>query len=292
MKKNILTALLLLTMLLSTAACTSNSGSANPESADSTTHTASQPSVNASDTAVSATDTSSAGESSPSADETASSTPVLEEATFNSTKDYTDTIVQRYVDVSKLSDKTKENVVDIFNGNPFSADITGTVQLAKGLTTQFAAVMAKNGEQRYFRTEIAGQTTVLLQNAEGAYRLDEGTKTAVPFSVEEQGGTSAFYSNQGAVEMFTRVIAAFGQEPLTYVRNSLATYEGNTCLCEEYAVGDAPIKLYYDGDTVKGMTLSKGDFVVNVTVNHLTASADAALFQLPQGYTVSESSKP
>lgn len=272
MKKTIFAALLLLTLLLTTA-CGQKNSTADTQS-QSTSAVSGDISLSTSDT-----------DSQPSA-ETPSAAPAVEEATFNSTKDYTDTIVQRYVDVSKLTDKTKAQVVDILNGSTFYMDISGSVQLAKGLSSHFDGVMAKDGDNRYFRTVIAGQTTAILQNDSGTYSLDETAKTAHAVSADEASGTSAFYSNQGAMQMFSKVMSTFGQDPLTYVQNGTEAFEGTSCLFEEYAVGEAVIKLYYDGNTPKAITLTKGDFAVTVTVKALMPQADLALFQIPDGYTV------
>ena len=283
MKKSIFAALLGLTLLIATACGQKNDRTdTHASAADST----------AAQTVNAENNSSAMSSAAPSDNSISVSLPAVEEATFLSTKDYTYTLVQRYIDVHKLSDKTKQYVVDILNGDTVTIATSGTIQIAPGISTQFSGVMAANGDKRYLKTNIAGRNTVMLRNESGTYTLNEEQSVAQKTDVSADNISdntqkgSPFYQNQGAVQLFTSVMAGFGQDPLTYVQSGAEVFEGKPLTFEEYAVGSIAIKLYYDGNTLQYVTFDKGTLSSVITIHTLTDTADPALFQIPDGYTV------
>ncbi|MBQ9461809.1 MAG: hypothetical protein IJU51_07855 [Clostridia bacterium] len=215
--------------------------------------------------------------------------PDIEEATFNSTKDYSDTVTARFLDVNKFSDKTKSNVIDVLNGDTLTLDSEGKFSIAKGLTMNFTAAVSKDGTNTSFSMDIAGQSIRVIRNESGTYVLDENTKTAkLSKSQDTNEKESAFYSNPASGKVVSFISGIFGSDPLTYVKTSAEVYEGESLTCEEYAVGKTAIKIYYDGSTIRYATVDKDGAVSSVKINKLTSVPDPESFKLPDGYTVEE----
>lgn len=217
------------------------------------------------------------------------SLPDIEEATFNSTKDYSDNVTARFLDVNKFSDKTKSNVIDVLNGDTLTLDSEGKFSIAKGLTMNFTAAVSKDGTNTSFSMDIAGQSIRVIRNESGTYVLDENTKTAkLSKSQDTNEKESAFYSNPASGKVVSFISGIFGSDPLTYVKTSAEVYEGESLTCEEYAVGKTAIKIYYDGSTIRYATVDKDGAVSSVKINKLTSVPDPESFKLPDGYTVEE----
>ena len=227
-------------------------------------------------------------ESSPSSDSNVS-LPAVEEAAFNSDKDYSGTITSKFLDVSKLSDKTKSCVVDVLNGDKLTVNAEGKISIAKGITMDFTAAICKDGTNSSFNMNIAGQGINIIRNDKGTYLLDDENKTAT-LTKNDASDTneSAFYSNPAANKVVSFIAGIFGSDPITYVKSGAEVFEGEAMSYEEYAVGKTSIKLYYNGSTIKYPVIDKDGAVSSVKVNTLTASADPKSFTVPEEYTVKD----
>lgn len=218
------------------------------------------------------------------------SMPDVEEATFNSTKDYSGTVVAKFLDVSKLSDKTKSCVVDVLTGDSMALDSEGSFSIAKGITMDFSAAVSKDGDKTSFNMNIAGQNFKVIRNESGTYVIDDSAKTA---TLKNTGDTdekeSAFYSNPAAGKVVSFISGIFGSDPITYVKSSAEIYEGESLTCEEYAIGKTSIKLYYNGNIIRYATVDKDGAVSVVKINSLTSAPDPESFIIPEGYTVKNS---
>ena len=274
--KKIICTLLAAMVLLTVSAC---SGKENTAKSPDNTGASSQ--TEQSSDAVSS-------ESSPSSDSNVS-LPAVEEAAFNSDKDYSGTITSKFLDVSKLSDKTKSCVVDVLNGDKLTVNAEGKISIAKGITMDFTAAICKDGTNSSFNMNIAGQGINIIRNDKGTYLLDDENKTAT-LTKNDASDTneSAFYSNPAANKVVSFIAGIFGSDPITYVKSGAEVFEGEAMSYEEYAVGKTSIKLYYNGSTIKYPVIDKDGAVSSVKVNTLTASADPKSFTVPEEYTVKD----
>ncbi len=274
--KKIICTLLAAMVLLTVSAC---SGKENTAKSPDNTGASSQ--TEQSSDAVSS-------ESSPSSDSNVS-LPAVEEAAFNSDKDYSGTITSKFLDVSKLSDKTKSCVVDVLNGDKLTVNAEGKISIAKGITMDFTAAICKDGTNSSFNMNIAGQGINIIRNDKGTYLLDDENKTAT-LTKNDASDTneSAFYSNPAANKVVSFIAGIFGSDPITYVKSGAEVFEGEAMSYEEYAVGKTSIKLYYNGSTIKYAVIDKDGAVSSVKVNTLTASADPKSFTVPEEYTVKD----
>ena len=282
MKKTVI-ALIAAMMILSMAACR-NDKNTKSNSVPEGTSTASA-SEQLSDAQSSITPESKDNSSSPSG--STAELPDAEEATFNSDKDYSGTVTGKFVDVSKLSDKTKTCVVDVLNGDTLTLDAEGKLAIAKGISIDFSANIRKDKENTSFHMIIAGQESAVIRNESGTYVIDNSSKTATLSKAESSDeNESAFYTNPASGKVVSFIASLFGKEPLTYSKSGSEVFEGEALTYEEYTVGSIIIRLYYDGNTIKYASIDKSGAVSTVKVNTLTAKAEPDSFKIPEGYTI------
>ena len=265
--KRIITALLSALLTLSLCSC----GSQNAAE-----QTSSVPESSAAQTAV-ISESCAQKESSPSAKEEPSA---YEEPRFSDTTDYSGTFAARFVDAGRLSDRTKKNAVDIINGNAFYIDADGTLSLPGGVSMEFSAAAAKDGEKLFLRTSAYGNDSLFIRNGDGIYSVDTSNDQA---SLIKDGELSPFYSNEVISTAFTCLSYLFGSSELSFVKGGSEEFEGSVLSFEEYKAGGSTIKLYYDGDTLKYVTAENSGAVSQVRINRLSAQPDPALFVLPGG---------
>lgn len=285
MKKVCVIVLLAATLLLS-AACSQKNNSSDK---NSSTSPLSGTSSSASD--ISGTSSSEASVSEEEKTSSDSSTaPAIEDATFENSKDYSSNPVSKFVDVSKITDKTKADVLDVIGSSALTIKAEGSFTIAQGISVSFSAQISKDGSSSCFNLSLGGRESVVLKNEKGTYSLDTAKKTAslIKSADASESATSAFYSNPASSQVLSYLASTFGQAPLTYVRNGEEEYKGASLSFEEYAVGDNSIKLYYDGHVLKYIVLDKKGVASTITVKELKAEADPSLLTIPSDYTITE----
>ena len=223
---------------------------------------------------------------------TSGSEQTAEEATFDYQKDYSDSIIRRYMDVSRFSDKTKKYVIDPLCSDACSVKLTAKASIAPGLNTKISVTYAKDGDQRYIYTDLMPDSTY-LKNSSGVYTLNFTDHTAKltssdSTSQESAVSPSSFIDNSAVNTLSAKLLPDFGQSPLTYVQSGAETYQQIPCTFAEYAVGKTSIKLYYEGNTLRFIRLQKDDLSAEVTFEYLKDSAEESFFTIPEGYTVSK----
>ena len=75
---------------------------------------------------------------------------------------------------------------------------------------------------------------------------------------------------------------------LRYVGESTGSFLGKTLPCSEYARGEQTVRLFFDGNTLLGMTQSITDEQANeivLKINGLSANIPDQLVAMPIGYT-------
>ncbi len=215
--------------------------------------------------------------------------PSVETPEFNDTSDYSSTLVGRYLDVSRLTDKTKKNAVDIVNGKTVYIDINGSLAVANGVSMDFSAVAAKDGSKLYMSTSVLGNDSTILRNDEGIYILDSSGKTATLLQKdmsENINKTSPIYNNEGLKNAVSFITSLFGPNELSFVSNGVEEFRGSAMTYEEYKAGDALIKLYYAGNTLRYISVDKNGAVSEIVINALSSTPESSLFDIPGDYTI------
>ena len=202
---------------------------------------------------------------------------------FSDTTDYSGTLAARFVDADRLSDRTKKNAVDIINGNAFYLDANGTLALPGGVSMEFSAAAARDGDKLFLHTSALGGESLIIRNDDGIYSIDTAEKKA---SLIKGGDFSPFYSNEVISKAITYMSYVSGSGELSFVRGGSEEYQGSVLGFEEYKSGSSSIKLYYDNDTLKYITADSSGTVSQIEVNSLSSSPDPALFALPEGISV------
>lgn len=215
--------------------------------------------------------------------------PPVETPEFNDTTDYTSTLAGKYLDVSKLTDKTKKDVIDVINSDSLYLNINGSLAIAKGISTDFAVTASKDGSLLYLCTTVLGKDSIILRNDDGIYRLNSADKTASLLQKgisESSDETSPVYSNDGLNKAISFITSIFGANELSFVKNGAEEYKGSALTYEEYKAGKAVIRLYSEGSTLKYITVDNNGNVSEITINALSPEAEPSLFVIPQDYKV------
>ena len=158
MKKVCVIVLLAATLLLS-AACSQKNNSSDK---NSSTSPLSGTSSSASD--ISGTSSSEASVSEEEKTSSDSSTaPAIEDATFENSKDYSSNPVSKFVDVSKITDKTKADVLDVIGSSALTIKAEGSFTIAQGISVSFSAQISKDGSSSCFNLSLGGRESVVLK---------------------------------------------------------------------------------------------------------------------------------
>ncbi len=211
-----------------------------------------------------------------------------EEATFDSQKDYSGTLISRFLDVSRLSDKTKQNIADVLCADAFSVSIKADIRLEETISTSLTITASADGINRYFSFDAAGNRNVYLVNSSGAYVLSPSDKTARRLSDGEKtaAGVLSVADNPIVRQLLQSVLPDFGQAPLSFVQNGTELYREQPLDFEEYVLGRTSVKLYYDGNTPKYILLQKDSAKAELEFLSLRPDADPIFFSVPEDYTV------
>ncbi len=217
------------------------------------------------------------------------SLPSAEEPVFSDEKDYKDTLAGKYLDINKLTDKTKKNVVDIINGDTLSLILDGNIAAAQGISFNFSTTVSKDGSKLYLSTTAVGRTNTILRDDTAVYSLDDKTKTASllqKLGEESSGEVSPFYKSDTVTRAVTIITAIFGSNELSFVNSGNEDYDGFVYYFEEYKSGSTLIKLLYDGNTLKYVIIDKDGSESLLTIERLSAVPDDSLLELPKDYKV------
>ncbi len=200
-------------------------------------------------------------------------------------KDRSGSELNKYVNVSSLTERAQEKVVDVFDSGKFTLEAEGDVAIMRGLNLTFRIKLAKDGKKLYKSLFSAGQTVTSVTNDGGTYTLDADNKTAV----KEQEEDSDSLKDTLSQKLISYVMKCFGLNDLTYRQDGQEEFEGQTLSFEEYSSGDMVIKLYYDGDSPKYLSAVNGSQKSLITVKQFSADADSTLFEIPSDYQIKES---
>ncbi len=252
-------------LILSLAACSGQEGSGD---ADTSTESS------VSDTAVSSAD----GKTDTSA---ALSELSIEDATFDSDKDYSDSVVSKYLDVSVLTDKTKKDILDKLEGDKLTLDAEAKISLVKGMSIGFTATVAKDGENTYRKISVASQDSIIVKNKDGIFTVDEKKKTVE--AVPDESGDDGEAEDSVTQQVISYLLSSFGFDKLEYKQNGAEEYNGEALTYEEYtSSGDISIKLYYNESTPKYIVSTKEELSSVITINTFDSTADSSLFDLSE----------
>ena len=217
----------------------------------------------------------------------------LEESEKNHTeKDYSDSVIQQFVNVSKLSDKTVSNITDILIGDSMTLDAEAKIAVTSGISIDFTVYIVKNGDDLYQKYTVAGQSVTVINKSDGIYAVHDDTKT-VDFS--PKNSSTEEYSeiesivNTIATQITSYVMSGFGFDTIEYSNSGSEEYKGTVYDFEEYASERANIKIYYSGNSPKHIVSRDGSGNISViTVNSLTAEYDPSIFSIPEDYEINE----
>ena len=258
-------------LLLSLAACSGQEDSSKAE-------TSSDSSVNNSTEA--STDVSSEKTSDISA---ALSELSVEDATFDSDKDYSDAVVAKYIDVSVLTDKTKKDILDKLEGDKLTFSVDADISIAKGMSIGFSATVAKEGENNYRKISFASQDSITVKTQDGTFTVDEKNKTIK--AVPDESNEESDYQDSVTKQIMSYLLSSFGFDKLEYKQNGAEEYNGEALTYEEYSSsGDITIKLYYNESTPRYIVSTNGDLSSVITINSFDSTVDSSLFDL-SGYS-------
>ncbi len=266
---------LAVTMLVSLAACGSQTGQEEPEKTEGSSSSV---------VAEIPEQPDSKGTGGASQVEKQSDSPSTDGS--ESQKDYSDSTFGKYIDLDKFSEKTKKNVIDVITGDTVTVRAKGRLVIAAGLGADFEAVLIRDGD--CMRTELtaAGKRAVILRNEEGTYSLDEDSKTATPYPDYSEDGLNPFYSNPAASVMISYLTSMFGMNEMKLTGTGQEEYSGSELSYEEYTAGSSVIRLYYDGDTLKSIGILKDGQQTGLDITELSPTADSGSFVIPGDYTV------
>ncbi len=163
------------------------------------------------------------------------------------------------------------------------------------------------------KMNFAGLKMDLLKNGDGSYVLSEENKTALFTKVQEQSGTaessvdmSSMVSSYGlgkdaiknagdGEEKFGDGKYSYEAYTIKYDPSSLSAMAGSLAGITESGTSsqaakeqEYTMKLYFDGDKLKGFSMTNGTDKVDINVDKFETKADASLFTVPSDYEVTE----
>ena len=209
-----------------------------------------------------------------------------ESASDKEHNDYSVSPYSKYVNLDRLSDKTKTNVVDIITGNTMTVRAEGKLFIAAGLGADFNVFLSRDGDCMRLELSAAGKKAVILRNDSGTYSLDEDSKTAVLYSDYTEERINPFYSNPATKVMISYLTSMFGMNEINLSGSGQEEYSGASLSYEEYTAGNSVIRLYYDGNTLKNISIQKDGNQTELVVREISSSADSSSFVIPTDYTV------
>ena len=174
--------------------------------------------------------------------------------------------------------------------------------------------LAKNADNDVrFKMNLAGIKMDMLKNGEGSYILSEDNKTALFTKVEEESSTaessvdidsaiSSYVPEKDAVKNAGDGEEEFGDGKYSYEAytikcdpSSLSAMAGSLAGITESGTSsqaakeqEYTMKLYFDGDKLKGFSMTNGTDKVDINVDKFETQADASLFTVPDDYEVTE----
>ena len=174
--------------------------------------------------------------------------------------------------------------------------------------------LAKNADNDVrFKMNLAGIKMDMLKNGEGLYILSEDNKTALFTKVEEESSTaessvdidsaiSSYVPEKDAVKNAGDGEEEFGDGKYSYEAytikcdpSSLSAMAGSLAGITESGTSsqaakeqEYTMKLYFDGDKLKGFSMTNGTDKVDINVDKFETQADASLFTVPDDYEVTE----
>ncbi len=174
--------------------------------------------------------------------------------------------------------------------------------------------LAKNADNDVrLKMNLAGIKMDMLKNGEGSYILSEDNKTALFTKVEEESSTaessvdidsaiSSYVPEKDAVKNAGDGEEEFGDGKYSYEAytikydpSSLSAMAGSLAGITESGTSsqaakeqEYTMKLYFDGDKLKGFSMTNGTDKVDINVDKFETQADASLFTVPEDYEVTE----
>ncbi len=173
--------------------------------------------------------------------------------------------------------------------------------------------LAKNADNDVrLKMNLAGIKMDMLRNGEGSYILSEENKTALFTKVEESSTAESSVDIDSAISSYVPEKDAIknagdGEEEfgdgtysyeaytIKYDPSSLSAMTGGLAGSTESGTSsqaakeqEYTIKLYFDGDKLKGFSMSNGTDKVDINVDKFETQADASLFTVPSDYEVTE----
>lgn len=198
------------------------------------------------------------------------------------TKDRSSSSLNKYTDVTRLTERSAANVVDVLDGNKFTLEAEGEIAVFTGMSVPFSVVVSKEGKNVYQKLDLSGKVTEKLETEKGVYVLDESKKTA---TLEEKTDSPSM-KDALTEKLISYVTSSFGLDKLVYMDCGEEEYKGEKLSYDEYEAGNRIVRIYYDDNTPKYFTSQKGTDTSVITIKRFSASADDSLLSVPSGYTI------
>lgn len=286
--KKIITIAFVAMMALSVAACNNNNNT------ESTPESSTQSSVTESSTADS--DVESSEEKTESKTESSneeSKEESKEEASEESTEESSDMLSEMGIDESKLGEKTKKDILDVFKNGAATMVISAEGEVS-GTTQKGTVTVVKDADNNFAFSIDANETSVkIIKNSEGTYMLNDAAKMAIqmPESSDTSGlgetGLSTVTSLVGGNSFVSTDKSEF-----TYEGDGKENVNGKELDFEKYKTDSAAITFYFDGDKpvlIKAEQEATDDESAStrtLNIDKFSAEADSSMFTIPEDYTV------
>lgn len=167
-----------------------------------------------------------------------------------------------------------EKYVDILKSGTYYIDCNAVIQMEGMQLENTMLIAAKDGNSSISVSSDLSGTLVTIRTLvyEGnVYQINDAQRS---------------YMQIDAAQSANRFDIDFTN--LRYVGESTGSFLGKTLPCSEYARGEQTVRLFFDGNTLLGMTQSITDEQANeivLKINGLSANIPDQLVAMPIGYT-------
>ncbi|MDF3005223.1 MAG: hypothetical protein K0S22_1695 [Oscillospiraceae bacterium] len=167
-----------------------------------------------------------------------------------------------------------EKYVDILKSGTYYIDCNAVIQMEGMQLENTMLIAAKDGNSSISVSSDLSGTLVTIRTLvyEGnVYQINDAQRSYMQIDTAQSG-------NRFDID-FTN---------LRYVGESTGSFLGKTLPCSEYARGEQTVRLFFDGNTLLGMTQSITDEQANeivLKINGLSANIPDQLVAMPIGYT-------
>lgn len=175
--------------------------------------------------------------------------------------------------------RVTDEIVRIMTSRTYTM-VTRTYVEFMGREFEVGSTISKNGDEVAMKTDFGGMDTNLLLKDEKLYIISHDQERIMVVKgtdmSEIPGGQNPDFDLDG----------------LTYAGTGTGEFRGETYSYEEYTLRKGMIRFYFEGSRIVGMVYIVDKVEAQMEILSVEERVDDAMFELPSGYQVTDTTKP